>query len=119
MNCPTCNKMTDDGVKFCPVCGTKLIKDVPLTVTREKKLLGFAINFDVFVDDNLIGRLKNGQSLTCEVSLGVHNIKFKCVEKDVIQQVTVTDTTQSIEVISHAKMGFIAAVAKVDDVIYK
>lgn len=92
---------------------------ISLTITRKGKIMGFAINFAVFVDGVRLGDLKNGKSLSCQVGRGGHEILIKCVEKDLKQTISVSDSTNSVEVITHAKMGLLAAVAKIDDIIYK
>ena len=56
---------------------------VPLTITREKRFMGWAIPFSVFVDGVKVGDIKNGKSLSCQVGLGSHVVLVKCVEKDV------------------------------------
>ena len=93
-------------------------KEVELKITRVKKLMGFAISFDVFIDDNYIGKLKNGKNLTCNISLGTHKVLFKCVEKNIIQDINITPTTNSVEIITHAKIGLIAALCNIDEVKY-
>jgi len=122
MKCPNCGKEISKG-KFCPECGTKIENSnssnkITLTVTRKKKVMGFAIPFSVYVDDEKIGSLGNGKSLTYEVGEGTHKVIFKCVEKDVIQEINITSVTQSVEVTCQAKMGLAAAVAQVLDVKY-
>ena len=66
-----------------------------------------------------VGDLKNGTSLSCQVGLGSHDVLIKCVEKDVHQNIMVTASHQSVEVVARAKMGLLAAVAKITNVIYK
>ena len=122
MVCTNCGKEVEKG-NFCPNCGNKLEgndngRKVTLTVTRNKRMLGFAISFPVIVDDMDLGKLKNGQSLTCEVSEGIHTVKFKCVEKTVEQEITINSSTNSVEVICQAKMGLAAAIADILDVKY-
>ena len=124
MFCPECGKELNKG-KFCPECGTKIENKssnngnmITLTVTRKKRVIGCAIPFSVYVDDVKIGNLGNGKSLTCEVGEGVHTVMFKCVEKNVTQEVNVTSETNSVEVTCRATMGLAAAVAQVLDVKY-
>ena len=121
-----CNKCGTEIKKgnFCSECGNKVGninsngKMITLTVTRKKKVMGFAIPFPVYVDDLKIGSLGNGKSLTCEVGEGTHTVLFKCVEKNVTQDVNITSDTNSVEVTCQAKMGLAAAVAQVLDVKY-
>ena len=122
MFCPNCGREVNKG-KFCPECGSSLetsnnTGDVKLIVTRNKRVIGCAIPFSVYVDDVKIGSLGNGKSLTCEVGEGTHTIMFKCVEKNVTQEVNVTSDTKSVEVTCRARMGLAAAIAQVLDVKY-
>ena len=124
MFCPNCGKEVNKG-KFCPECGNSIeinnnnnTGDVKIIVTRQKKIMGCAIPFSVYVDNAKIGSLANGKSLYCEVGEGTHTVIFRCVEKDVVQEVNVTSETNSVEVICKARMGLAAAVAKVLEVKY-
>ena len=124
MFCPNCGKELKKG-KFCPECGSSIeinnsnkTGDVKLIVTRVKKVIGCAIPFSVFVDDVKIGSLGNGKSLTCEVGEGIHTVMFKCVEKNVIQEVDITSEIKSVEITCRARMGLAAAVAQILDVKY-
>lgn len=122
MFCTNCGKEVEKG-NFCPNCGNKIegnnnTRKVTLTVTRNKKMMGFAVPFPIYVDNELIGKLGNGKSLTCEISEGIHTVMFKCVEKKVEQEVIANSNTNSVEVICEAKMGLAAAVAKIIDVKY-
>lgn len=121
MFCPKCGREVKG--KFCPECGTKIESNntgrtVTLTVTRIKKVIGCAIPFSVYVDDEKIGSLGNGKSLVKEVGEGTHTVMFKCVEKNVTQEVNVTSDTNAVEVTCRARMGLAAAVAQVLDVKY-
>ena len=124
MNCLNCNKEISDNSLFCPFCGTKVNNEangnlIPLTITREKKLMGCAIPFSVFVDGVRVGDLKNGNFLQCSVGLGKHTVLIKCVEKDVVQDVVVLPEHHSVEVVTFAKMGLLAAIACIKNVIFK
>lgn len=92
---------------------------VPLLITREKRFMGWAIPFSVFVDGVKVGDLKNGKSLSCQVSLGAHTVLIKCVEKDVTQNIIVNANHHSVEVVVRAKMGLLAAVAEITNLLYK
>ena len=119
MKCSNCGKEVNKG-SFCPECGSSLStgKMIELYVKRKKKIMGCAIPFPVYVDDVKIGDLKNGTTLKCEVCEGKHRVVLKCVEKEVVQEIDVTPTTSSVEVICHATIGLVAAVAKLDGVNY-
>ena len=92
---------------------------VPLTITREKRFMGWAIPFSVFVDGVKVGDIKNGKSLSCQVGLGSHVVLVKCVEKDVTQNIVVTGNHHAVEVTMRATMGLLAAVADITNVVYK
>ena len=124
MNCLSCNKEISDNSIFCPFCGTKVNSDVnneliPLTITREKRVMGCAIPFSVFVDGVRIGDLRNGNFVQCSVGVGKHTILIKCIEKDVIQDVVVLPLHHSVEVVTYAKIGLLAAIACINNVIFK
>lgn len=139
MKCLKCNKEFNAEVQYCPFCGDRLSEQInnnqinscdsanlvnndkliPLTISREKRIMGFALSFNVFVDGVNLGSLKNGKSLTCQVGIGSHEILIKCVEKDVKQSINVLANNHSIEVITYARIGILAAVAEIKDIIYK
>lgn len=133
------------GGNFCIVCGTKINsnqsidevinkdykkmdkneiidkegKDITLNVTRKKKTMGFAVSFTVLVDGEKIGKLKNGMTVTCNIKPGHHKVNIESVEKNTIQEIDVDENTNSVEIVVVAKMGIVAATAKLVDVIYK
>ena len=175
MKCLNCNNEISDNSNFCPVCGTKVEKNVStycincgnkldggnfcsscgtrvnqniiknevnninndlvaenninnqqvenkniiLNITRQKKTMGFAVPFTVHVDDVVIGKLKNGSTISYNIKPGHHVVNIESVEKNTIEEIDVTESMSSIEIIVVAKMGFIAATAKLVDVIYK
>ena len=133
------------GGNFCIVCGTKINsnqsidevinkddkkidkneiidkegKDITLNVIRKKKTMGFAVPFTVLVDGEKIGKLKNGMTVTCNIKPGHHKVNIESVEKNTIQEIDVDENTNSVEIVVVAKMGIVAATAKLVDVIYK
>ena len=142
--CTNCGSKIVGG-NFCIGCGTKINsnqsidevinkdykkmdkneivnkegKDIILNVTRKKKTMGFAVPFTVLVDGEKIGKLKNGMTVTCNIKPGHHTVNIESVEKNTIQEIDVDDSTNSVEIVVVAKMGFVAATAKLVDVIYK
>lgn len=123
MFCKKCGAPIKANDAFCTGCGEKIEKEnlgelAKIVVTREKKVMGFAISFPVYVDGVQIGILGNGKSLETEVTKGVHEVTFNCVEKTVKQEVDLTDSNE-VEVTCKASMGLIAAIAHVTNVEYK
>lgn len=89
-----------------------------IKVTRLKKIFGFAIPFDLYVDDNHIGSLSNGKSYDCIVKEGTHKVVLKSTEKDVIQEVTLDKEHNKVEITLTAAMGLIAARPNIKEVKY-
>ena len=123
MICLNCGCKLDLEAKFCPHCG----KETPLnnennigkiTVVREKKMLGFAIPFDVYIDDTKLGTLKNGTTLTAKATLCPHEIKLTSTEKDVIQSIELTENKKEVVISIIPKMGLIAAKPYIKDIKY-
>ena len=138
--CTKCGSKLDGG-NFCTACGAKIDgtlvknkdnknietkeivnkegKNIILNVTRKEKILGFAVQFTVHVDENIIGKLKNGTTVTCNIKPGHHTVNIESFEKNTIQEIDVDENTNSVEIVVVAKMGIVAATAKLVDVIYK
>ena len=79
----------------------------------------FAFTFDYYLDGNKIGDLTNGATIECDITVGEHQLEIKAVEKTVKQGIIVKEDTNSVEVITRLKMGIIAGVPKILDIIYK
>jgi hypothetical protein len=101
MICLNCGCKLDLEAKFCPHCG----KETPLnnennigkiTIVREKKMLGFAIPFDVYIDDTKLGTLSNNSSLTTRSTLSMHEIKLVSTEKDVIENIELSEDKKEV-----------------------
>lgn len=90
-----------------------------LIVSRKKSFKGCAITFHVLVDGVKVGDLKNGASITYELTEGIHKVTISTVDKDTDQPVEVTKDRNSIEIITVAKMGLVAAKASIEDIIFK
>lgn len=123
MICLNCGYKIDLGSKFCPYCGspTKLSDENSvgkLTVIREKKTMGFAISFEVYVDDSKLGTLKNNSSLSCDLPFGTHEIIFKSTEKDLVQNIILNENQKSVEIHIIPKMGLIAAKPYITEIKY-
>ncbi len=119
--CVKCGNKLDGG-NFCSNCGMKVHsnnKVITLNITRKKRTMGFAVPFTVHVDGIIIGKLKNGCTLSCNITLGKHQVNIESVEKNTIQEINVNENTNSVEIVVVAKLGFVAATAKLVDIIYK
>lgn len=121
MICPNCNTEVETGTAFCTNCGTKL-QDVSkqtctIKVNRPSKAFGFAISFEVLVDDFKIGVLNNGAVLECSVEPGVHKVSIKSLENVVDQEVTL-EANKSVELQVKVGMGIVAGRPKIFAVNY-
>lgn len=123
MYCLGCGYKIELGAKFCSHCGTKTplgTSEVTgkITVIRENKVLGFAIPFEVYVDDALLGTLKNGSMLSSSVTLGMHEIVLKSTEKDVVQGILLNENQKEVTIEIVPKMGLIAAKPSIKNIKY-
>ena len=94
MFCKFCGARTEDTASFCPSCGNNLkISQEPLapaqvdsvagdrmiTVTRLKRLTAALIKIEVFCDDEYMGILKAGESVSFDVdSRASHKVYAVC-----------------------------------------
>ncbi|MBR2603610.1 MAG: hypothetical protein IKE10_01100 [Bacilli bacterium] len=115
MYCTECGKALNEA-GICDACEKNKTKKI--IVTREKKVMGFAISFPVFIDGEKLDNLGNGKSLEKVVSPGKHVVEFRCVEKTITQEVTL-DKNDTVEITCKASMGLIAAIASITDIEYK
>ena len=117
MNCPNCKKEIEENKNFCPSCGAKL-GEYTLTVTRQKRTMGFAIPFPVYVDDIKIGDLSNGKSLKYSLTKGNHTVSIRSVEQDLDQGIILDEDHKSVEIIICLQMGIIAGKPKLINIKY-
>ena len=108
MKCPNCGIEVEDNKNFCPSCGTKL-GEYTLIVTRKRKAMGFAIPFPIFVDGNKIGDIKNGKSISYNLTKGAHKVSINSVEKKLEQTIIFDDENKKAEIIFAAQIGLISA----------
>jgi len=131
--CENCgNPMPKDSL-FCSECGTKVgnskegtlkkenmknknIHTATLIVSRKKSIKGCAVPFHVLLDGIKVGDLKNGASVSCEVEVGIHKVTISTIDKDTDQPIEVTNDRNSIEILTVAKMGLVAAKADIIDI---
>lgn len=123
MFCLGCGCKLELGAKFCTNCGKETgLSNADnvgvITIVRESKALGFAIPFEVYVDDVKLGTLSNGSSLTTKVVLGPHEVKFISTEKAVIENIELTENKKEVVISVIPKMGLIAAKPYVKDINY-
>ncbi len=124
MFCTNCgNKMKKDD-SFCTECGTKVnqnteVKNVKIRVIREKKAMGFAIPFPVYIDGEKVGTLSNGAMVEVDTTLGHHLVEFVCADGNIKQDVDINKNHECVEIKFRACMGLVAASVKITSVEYK
>ena len=74
-----------------------------LTLKRQKNFVGCLVDFDVYIDNIKVGKIKNGEILVLEVDAGVHEIS---IHKKNPTKVTITgDTTADVVVFGSNNFG--------------
>lgn len=79
INCPECGHEISDKADFCPNCGCPQ-KEEPQSAVfmlrRETKALFLAVIYEVYIDNQLYGILKNGESITATLNCGNHRLSL-------------------------------------------
>lgn len=74
-----------------------------LTLTRPKEFVGSLMKFNIFIDNNQVGTIKNGETVVLNVSSGNHTISFN---KTMDQNINISsDTSADVVVIAGNKFG--------------
>lgn len=123
MYCTGCGCELKLGVKFCTNCGkpTSLADSDnvgKIIVIREKKMMAWAISFDVYIDDTSLGSLKNGTTLETNVPLGTHEIKLSSTEATITREIELTSSKKEATVYVIPRMGMITAKPFVKEITY-
>ena len=123
MYCLNCGRKIELGEKFCRNCGNKTVynsKDLAtLRIIRENKVFGFAVAFDVFLDGDKIGTLKNGTTLEYMIPYGSYELKIGILGSNVFKKVLLLENKNILELIVVPKMGLLAAKPYIKDIQYK
>lgn len=123
MICLNCGCKLDLEAEFCSHCG----KETPLnnennigkiTIVREKKILVFAIPFDVYIDDTKLGTLSNNSSLTTRSPLSMLEIKLVSTEKDVIENIELSEDKKEVKITIIPKMSLISVKPYIKEIKY-
>lgn len=112
------DKKETKKIKENEECKSENVHTATLTVSRKKSFKGCAVPFHVLLDGVKVGDLKNGASVTCEVEEGIHKVTISTIDKDTDQPIEVTKERNSIEILTVAKMGLVAAKADIVDIIF-
>lgn len=78
MNCPACSQQVPAGLAACPQCAAPLASiPTPNAVIRLKRTGRFTAiwtRFEVYLDDQPVGVLRNQEEVRYEVSPGQHTL---------------------------------------------
>ncbi len=123
MICQNCGSQIDLNAKFCPKCGNATAMSDSnnvgkITVIREKKVLGFAIPFEAYVDNTFLGKLPNDSTVSCSVPFGIHEVKIVSTGKDLIEKIEISASQTTCEIHIVPKMGLVAAVPHIKEIKY-
>lgn len=74
-----------------------------LTLTRPKEFVGSLVKFKIFIDNNEVGSIKNGETVALNINSGNHTISFN---KTMDQNINISsDTYADVVVIGANKVG--------------
>ncbi len=124
MICLNCGKDIGMGNKFCPNCGkpTQIAnKDNvgSIIIKRENKYVGSLVKFDVFIDDEAVGKLSNGGTLSFDMPLGSYDVKLSAAGSNVVREVDLTEKNKIVEITIVCKMGMVTGKPYIKSVEYK
>ena len=63
-----------------------------LTLNRPKNFVGSLVKFKIYIDNNEVGTIKNGETVVLDVAAGNHTISFN---KTMTQNITITSNTSA------------------------
>ena len=124
MYCLKCGVKLGLDSKYCANCGAKTVLSDDsmvgkINVIRDKKVFAFAISFSVYIDDTMLGTLKNGNTLSTNIGLGNHELVLKSTEDDVVCEIRLTEEHREVNIYIVPKMGLIAAKPCIREIEYK
>ena len=124
MYCLKCGVKLGLDSKYCTNCGAKTVLSDDsmvgkINVIRDKKVFAFAISFSVYIDDTMLGTLKNGNTLSTNIGLGNHELVLKSTEDDVVCEIRLTEEHREVNIYIVPKMGLIAAKPYIREIEYK
>ena len=116
MFCSKCGAQNTGNERFCSNCGVQLQNveqpinnqqinsgNYKLTITRPKEYVASLIKFKIFIDNNVVGTIKNGETVVLDVSAGNHTISLN---NTINQNINIScDTYADAVVIAGNKFG--------------
>lgn len=90
-----------------------------INVIRNKSYVGMLIEFDVYVDNQFVGVIKNGTNVCVPVYLGNHMVSIKSPDKQVDQPVVLQPGQQNIFIECKCKMGLITGRPNITNIYFR
>lgn len=78
-----------------------------VNINRIHQFKGSLIKFDVYIDNQFAGSLKNGETLNIPVYYGNHMVSLKTIDETVNQQVLLSDNQRNFNIECNCKMGLL------------
>ena len=78
-----------------------------INVIRQKQTVGFLIPFDVYLDNQFMGSIKSGKSISLTVNYGMHMVSIKTIDKTINQEILVDDNYKVVNITCNCLMGFL------------
>lgn len=133
MFCTKCGKEIPDESRFCTFCGTEIenvnqqsnvntqsdttnSKMIKLTVTRKKRMLGFAVPMKILIDGNQIASLKNDNSIDIELPAGQHRLIVDTVGEVTDKTLDLNPEDNKVIVTLIMKMGLVTGKAAIESI---
>ncbi len=117
MFCGKCGKNVEDNTKFCPSCGNPLGDSsnlsttnnniVKLVIRRPKKFFGCAVSYKLFLDQQLVASISNGEELTFDVTPGEHGLICDVWSGTDAQKIVIAPGTKRVVYEIKIKIGLI------------
>lgn len=74
-----------------------------LTLTRPKNFVGSLVKFKIYIDNNEVGAIKNGETIVLDVNAGSHTISFnKTIQQNINMN---SDTSADVVVLGGNRFG--------------
>ncbi len=112
MTCPNCGNNCPDQTVFCSHCGCPLVHQTPsiqnfgnITIIRPSKFLGCAVNYKIYIDGVLVGKIPNNNTMSYPVCYGYHNLQIYCGMGSGQTQVLITPENPNVSFHCPMHMG--------------
>ncbi len=78
-----------------------------VNIIRDKKFMGSFINFELYIDNQPAGIIKNGTNLSIPVYFGNHIVTLKTIDKTVDKEIVLSSTQRNAYILCDCSMGLL------------